>query len=166
MYHCFVEQLKLFFFMLILLMRKLLHKEIKGLKLVSCQQENQGVLVFSQVQCPLELFTHKAMFRHRECGWEKGFPVTPTRAKHHKHFLDRDQTFSFLRNATTMPVSAQWRQTHIRCSFSLRPEWQQKSFPLNPTRALLFQEFKNNNVLLYQLLLPSLHRSSMRWFRN
>lgn len=54
-------------------MRKLLCKEIKGLKLGSCQQEKQGVLVFSKVQHPLELSIHNAVFRqgampHRECG--------------------------------------------------------------------------------------------------
>lgn len=152
-------------------MKKLLHKEIKGVKLVSCQQENQGTLVFSKVQRLLELSIHRAVFRqgampHRECGWEKGFPVTPTRAKHHKHFLDRDQAFSFLRNARTKPESVQWRQTDIRCSFSIRPGWQQKSFPINPARALLCQGCKNKNAPLWQLLLPSPHRGSKRRCRN
>lgn len=49
--------------------------------------------------------------------------------------LDSNQGFSFLGNGRTMPVSVQWRQTHIRCSFSIRPQWQQKSLPFN-TRAL------------------------------
>ena len=46
---------------------------------------------------PLDILIHKARFRQGampqgESGWEKGFPVTPARAKHHKHFLDRDQS--------------------------------------------------------------------------
>lgn len=62
-----------FFFNAQFTMRKLLCKEIKGLKLGSCQQEKQGVLVFSKVQHPLELSIHNAVFRqgampHRECG--------------------------------------------------------------------------------------------------
>lgn len=87
----------------------------------------------------------------QESGWEKEFPLIPTRAKHHKHFLDRDQSLLILKECKDYAsVCAVETDTH-QVFLSIRPEWQQKPFPVNPTRAPLFLGFSNKNFLLQQL---------------